>query len=86
MQRFNGLVDVESKSSSPAPSFLASGGGEVREQLDDVAEDMADKLGVYGEERQHWVYEFKQRIKAAVELDELLRPTPSQVPGPTKEE
>jgi len=37
---------------------------------------MANKLYIYGEERQHWVYEFKQKIKAAVELDELLRERP----------
>lgn len=39
------------------------------EELDDIAEDLADKLGIYGEERSHWTFEFKQRVRAAVELE-----------------
>ena len=34
------------------------------EELDDIAEELADKLGIYGEERSHWTSEFQRRIRA----------------------
>lgn len=34
------------------------------EELEDIAEELADKLGVYGEERSHWVSEFQRRIRS----------------------
>lgn len=42
------------------------------EELDDIAEDLADKLGIYSEERQHWTYEFKQRVRRAIETEQAL--------------
>ena len=42
------------------------------EEPDDIAEDLADKLGIYSEERQHWTYEFKQRVRKAVEVEQRL--------------
>jgi hypothetical protein len=33
------------------------------EELDDIAEELADKLGIYGEERSHWTGEFERRIR-----------------------
>jgi hypothetical protein len=42
------------------------------EELDDIAEDLADKLGIYSEERQHWTYEFKQRVRKAIETEQAL--------------
>jgi hypothetical protein len=42
------------------------------EELDDIAEDLADKLGIYGEKRSHWVYEFKNRVRAAINVERLL--------------
>lgn len=44
------------------------------EDLDDIAEEMADKLGIYGEERSHWVSAFKERIQNALDVQRKLRP------------
>ena len=33
------------------------------EELEDIAEELADKLSIYGEERSHWVSEFQRRIR-----------------------
>jgi|GEM_PF-3704330 len=43
------------------------------EELDDIAEDMADKFGIYGEARAIFVSEFKQRVRKAVEVERLLQ-------------
>jgi hypothetical protein len=42
------------------------------EELDDIAEDLADKLGIYGEERSYWVSEFMQRVRRAIEVEKKL--------------
>jgi hypothetical protein len=42
------------------------------EELDDIAEELADKLGIYSEERQHWTYEFKQRVRQAVKIEQTV--------------
>jgi hypothetical protein len=52
------------------------------EELDDIAEDLADKLGIYSEERQHWTYEFKQRVRQAVDIERKLA---VDAPSPAKE-
>ena len=48
------------------------------EELDDVAEEMASKLGIYGEERSVWVSNFCIRIRALRDsrlpnMDEVYR-------------
>jgi hypothetical protein len=43
------------------------------EELDDISEDMADKLGIYGEERSIWVSEFTRRTREALRIEQLLR-------------
>ena len=42
------------------------------ETLEDIAEEMADKLGVYSEDRSDFVCSFKQRVRAAVEVERAL--------------
>ena len=42
------------------------------ETLEDIAEEMADKLGVYSEDRSNFVCSFKQRVRAAVEVERAL--------------
>lgn len=42
------------------------------EELDDIAEELADKLGIYGEERSYWTADFKRRVRAAVALEHKL--------------
>jgi hypothetical protein len=50
------------------------GGGRMMaiEELDDIAEELADKLGIYSEERSQWVAEFKQRIRECMEIERRL--------------
>jgi hypothetical protein len=43
------------------------------EELDDISEEMADKLGIYGEERSVWTSQFTYRVRAALKTEELLR-------------
>ena len=43
------------------------------EELDDISEDIADKLGIYGEERSAWTSEFTNRMRAALRTEQLLR-------------
>lgn len=42
------------------------------EELDDIAEELADKLGIYSEERSYWTADFKQRVRAVVKLENML--------------
>ena len=44
------------------------------EELDDIVEELADKLGIYGAEtRSYWVSELIHRIREAIKLEEKLR-------------
>ena len=42
------------------------------ETLDDILEELADKIGIYGTERNEWVIITKERILFAVSV-ELIR-------------
>jgi hypothetical protein len=42
------------------------------EELDDIAEEMASKLGIYGEERSYWVSEFTSRVRKAFKLAQIV--------------
>ena len=42
------------------------------EELDDIAEELADKLGLYSEARSYWTSEFKKRVRKAVEVEQAL--------------
>ena len=42
------------------------------EELDDIAEELADKLDIYGEERSVWTAQFKERVRQTVKLEEKL--------------
>lgn len=48
------------------------------EELDDIAEELADRLGLYSEKRMAWVPEFKRRVRNAVNLENRLRAESSQ--------
>lgn len=49
------------------------------EELDDIAEELASKLGIYGQERSFWVSEIKERIRKAVEVERKLEPIKPEV-------
>lgn len=42
------------------------------ETLDDIAEEMADRIGIYSEPRCHFVPELKDRVRAAVAVERTL--------------
>jgi hypothetical protein len=44
------------------------------ETFDDIVEDLANRADVYSEARSEFVSEFKERIKAAIQLEATLNP------------
>lgn len=50
------------------------------ETLDDIAEEMADRIGIYSEPRCHFVPEFKDRVRAAVAVERALEAARSGSP------
>jgi hypothetical protein len=42
------------------------------EELGDIIEELADKLGIYGEERSFWVADFTRRVRASAEVEAIL--------------
>lgn len=42
------------------------------ETLDDIAEEMADRIGIYSQPRSEFVSEFKERVRDAVGVERAL--------------
>lgn len=62
------------------------GGAMEIEELDDIAEELADKLGIYGEERSLWVANFKRRVRETVKLEARIYESPAaRDDGPIQE-
>ena len=40
--------------------------------LDDIIEELADLIGIYGVDRSHWTANLKEQIRDAVEVEEVI--------------